>query len=314
MQSTSLQIYPSLLCLLFFNTISAFPASMPRIIDSHLHIWATSSESTSFPYAPDQIPPSALQNLASADCLLKHMEAAGVDGALIVQPINHKYDHSYVADAIKKHPTKFKGMMLHDPSLSAEMAVSRLEQLVLQGFVGVRFNPYLWADGASMSSESGLSVYKRCGELNLPVGIMCFKGLDLHYEDIVQLIQKSPDTVCILDHLGFCALTEKGNKQFEQLLSLAQYPNVLVKISALFRNTDSLDSFPYNKLKTHRFDPLMERFGATRLLMGTDFPYVIETEGGYKGAVETVKSWLGEGEERDAVMGGTAERVFGEWI
>lgn len=287
---------------------------MPRIIDSHLHIWATSSESSFFPYAPDQAPPSSLQDVASADCLLQQMEAVGIDGALIVQPINHKYDHSYVAQAIKRHPTKFKGMMLHDPSLSAEMAVNRLEELVLQGFVGVRFNPYLWADGAAMSSESGISVYKRCGELNLPVGIMCFKGLDLHYEDILQLIRHSPDTVCILDHLGFCALTEKGDKQFEQLLSLAQYPNVLVKISALFRNTDNLDSFPYNKLKTRRFDPLMERFGATRLMMGTDFPFVTEVEGGYSGAVETVKSWIEDEEERDAVMGGTAERAFRKWI
>lgn len=27
---------------------------------------------------------------------LQRMEEAGVDGALIVQPINHKFDHSYV--------------------------------------------------------------------------------------------------------------------------------------------------------------------------------------------------------------------------
>jgi predicted TIM-barrel fold metal-dependent hydrolase len=58
----------------------------------------------------------------------------------------------------------------------------------------------------------------------------------------------------------------------------------------------------------------MERFGATRLMMGTDFPFVTETEGGYRGAVETVKSWIGDEEERNAVMGGTAERVFGKWI
>ena len=72
------------------------------------------------------------------------MEKSGVDGASIVQPINHKYDHSYVADIIEKHPTKLKGMLLHDPSLTATEAVTHFEYLSLQGFCGVRFNPYLW--------------------------------------------------------------------------------------------------------------------------------------------------------------------------
>lgn len=250
------------------------------------------------------------------------MEEAGVDGALIVQPINHKYDHSYVSHAVRRHPSKFKGMMLHDPSLSKEMAVNRLEELVLAGFVGVRFNPYLWEDAddndatSIMSgSEAGSAVYKRCGELNIPVGIMCFKGLDLHYDDIVQLIQSSPETVCILDHIGFCALNTKGDAQFEQLLSLAQYENVFIKLSALFRNAGDDSKFPYDEIKTERFVPLLRRYGADRLMMGTDFPFVLETEGGYRGAVETVGSWLEEGSaERDAIMGGTAERVFGKWV
>ena len=247
------------------------------------------------------------------------MEQAGVDGALIVQPINHQYDHTYVSHAIKEYPHKFKGMMLHDPSLSVELAVNRLEELVLQGFVGVRYNPYLWTEDVRMSScRAGLAVYKRCGELGIPVGIMCFKGLDLHYGDIIALLQSSPNTVCILDHMGFCALDTKGDEQFEQLLSLAKYDNVYVKISALFRNVGDNGSsdvkFPYDAIKTKRFVPLLKHYGADRLMMGTVFPFVLETEGGYRGAVETVKSWTEEGAERDAVMGGTAERLFGKWV
>eukprot|EP01083_Nonionella_stella_P246192 855048_1 len=244
------------------------------------------------------------------------MNDAGVDGALIVQPINHKFDHSYVANAMKKYPDKFKGMLLHDPSLSPESAVERLEELVLSGFVGVRFNPYLWPnDKKSMSEDSGcgLAVYKRCGELKVPVGVMTFKGLGLHMDDISSLIDKSPETILILDHLGFCALNDDGDAAFRQLLSLAKYSNVHVKVSALFRNVGDRDSFPYNKVKSERFDPLMEAFGAERLMVGSDFPFVLETEQAYKGAINTVKSWIPEGIDRDAVMGGTAERLFGSW-
>ena len=115
------------------------------IIDSHLHVWADSNEAAKkYPYEEGQEPPESLSDVASVAELCKQMENAGVDGALIVQPINHKFDHSYVSAAMKSYPDKFKGMLLHDPSLSPDMAVTRLEELALQGFVGVRFNPYLW--------------------------------------------------------------------------------------------------------------------------------------------------------------------------
>ncbi|KAL3808514.1 hypothetical protein ACHAXA_008335 [Cyclostephanos tholiformis] len=284
------------------------------VIDSHLHVWATADESSSlFPY--DKAPPPLLQDLASPEALLERMEDAGVDGALIVQPINHKFDHSYVTHAIQRYPHKFKGMLLHDPSLAANFAVERVEQLVLSGYAGVRFNPYLWPDGSLMSEESGsgLAVYKRCGEMNVPVGVMCFKGLGLHFDDILALIAKSPNTVLILDHIGFCALDDDGDRTFDQLLSLAAYENVVVKVSALFRNTGEVDSYPYDGIKQRRFIPLMREFGPRRLMMGTDFPYVIETEGSYKGAVEIVRSWVPEGDDRDAIMGGNAQRLFGSW-
>lgn len=285
-----------------------------KTIDSHLHVWADASEAESFPY--DQPPPESVQNVATPEALLEQMKNAEVDGALIVQPINHKYDHSYVTNAIKKYPQQFKGMLLHDPSLPPEMAVKRLEELVLSGYVGVRFNPYLWNEGEKMSTDGGggIAVYKRCAELKCPVGIMCFKGLELHFDDILALIEKSPDTQLVLDHLGFCALNEKGDESFKQLLSLSKYKNVSIKISALFRNTGEDDSFPYDGIKTNRFEPLMESFGPDRLLLGSDFPYVLETEGGYAGAISTVRKWCNDNDaDADLVLGGTAERLFGKW-
>jgi len=248
------------------------------------------------------------------------MASSKVDGALIVQPINHLFDHRYVADAIQSHPGKLKGMMLHDPSLTARDAVGRLEELALRGFVGVRFNPYLWpaATGGGMcvmskEGEGGLAVYKRCGELNFPVGVMCFKGLDLHYDDIVNLLEASPTTTLILDHLGFTALDAETDDNFTKLLSLAKYQKVVVKLSALFRVAGANDPYPYERVRTERFVPLLRAFGKDRIMFGTDFPFITEQEGDYDGAVALVTKWAGDEETRDAVMGGTAERLFGLW-
>lgn len=294
------------------------PVKPLKVIDSHLHVWASSTESVKFPYSEGQQPPEMLREQASYSSLLDQMQIANVDGALIVQPINHKYDHSYVADAIKKYPTKFKGMLLHDPSLSATEAVTSLEDLTLQGFCGVRFNPYLWSEGDKMSEigGSGLAVYKRCGELKQPVGVMCFKGLDLHYDDILKLIDSSPDTTLVVDHFGFTDIySEKGDENFKRLLSLANYnDNVVVKISALFRVAGD-DTYPYNDLKKKRFLPLLENFGADRLMFGTDFPFVLE-EDGYQKTVDLVKKWCAStnnANDATMIMSGTAERIFGFW-
>jgi len=310
-----------------------------RIIDSHLHVWADSSQSVhDYPYA-QQPPPDSLRDAASTDQLLAQMADAGVEGALIVQPINHQYDHSYVLhEALQQHPTKFKGMLLHNPQLSAQDAVAQLEDLALQGFVGVRFNPYLWpklaakADDGNgdntddnkpalqwqpMSEGAGLAVYKRCAELHMPVGIMCFQGLDLHYDDILQLLEQSPDTTLILDHFAFASVQETARAQanFEKLLSLARYPAVNVKISALFR-LDDADTNTFDAVRRQRFEPLLKAFGAQRLLYGSDFPYLLDQTIGYRGAAQLVaSSWMKNHskEDRAQVMAGTAERLFGPW-
>jgi predicted TIM-barrel fold metal-dependent hydrolase len=293
--------------------------SSTKIIDSHLHVWANIAESsTGFPFADGQDPPDSLKDVASTASLLDQMKVSGVDGTLIVQPINHKFDHSYVIKAIEKYPKKFKGMLLHNPALSPEDAVSELENLALKGFVGVRFNPYLWPklpEGGwtpmSTNGGAGEAVYQRCAELHMPVGVMCFQGLQLHYDDIVQLLRSSPQTTMILDHFGFTALSPEGDQAFQQLLQLAKYPQVVVKISALFRLQDQS---PYERVREERFEPLLEAFGADRLMFGTDFPFVLEQEPErYSGTVQLVSSWIHDESSRAAVMGGTAERVFGPW-
>jgi predicted TIM-barrel fold metal-dependent hydrolase len=281
-----------------------------RVIDSHLHVWANSDEASRFPYIQD--PPENLANRASTAALLEQMEQHGVDGALIVQPINHKYDHSYVIQAIKAHPDRFKGMLLHNPTLSEEAAIANLEELATQGFVGVRFNPYLWPklgekNWAPMSQGAGLAVYKRCAELKIPVGVMCFQGLPLHFEDILELLKASPDTTLIFDHFGFTSVDDPA--AFNQLLQLAKYKNVYVKISALFRLNDP---FPYERVQKERFQPLVEAFGADRLMYGSDFPFVLEQTQGYA-TVDLVSSWVSDEKDRRAIMGGTAEKVFGLW-
>lgn len=51
-----------------------------------------------------------------AEVLLDAMKEASVSGALIIQPGNHLYDHSYVTSVLKAYPDKFVGMLLANPT------------------------------------------------------------------------------------------------------------------------------------------------------------------------------------------------------
>ena len=86
--------------------------ALSMTVDSHLHCW-----SSKFPYAEGKAPPATLgDEVASAEALLKMMDAQGVAQALIVQPINYLYDHTYVASVVAKYPTRFRGMLLANPT------------------------------------------------------------------------------------------------------------------------------------------------------------------------------------------------------
>jgi predicted TIM-barrel fold metal-dependent hydrolase len=291
-----------------FSRVAALSSvrSLPyKIVDSHLHIW------------DDTIPAPSPANTAA---LLEQMQQAHVDGALIVQPIHYLYNHSYVHHALIEYPHRFKGMMLFDPTITEEAtAIQRLEELIALGFVGVRFNPYLWPEEGDsyqrrMSQGVSLAIYRKCAQLRIPVGIMCFRGLSLHYDDIRQLLAQSPETILILDHFAFTALKNHDSPAWEQLLQLAEHPAVHVKISALFRLTDDL-SMKFTQVYEQRFLPLLKAYGAERLLYGSDFPYVmdLDPESAYTTQCSLVASWCPDDSSRSAIMGGNAERLFGSW-
>lgn len=281
----------------------------PKVIDSHLHVWASPVEAAEkYPYFPGQEPTLP----GHAGFLLQCMEEAGVDGALIVQPINHKFDHSYLTSVLKEYPSKFAGCCLANPAENG-CGIKDLENLVLEdGYCAVRFNPYLWPPGQKMTNDIGKALFSRAGELGVPVGFMCMKGLNLHIEEIKTLCSEFPSTVVLLDHMAFCKppINEGERQNFSNLLDLSKFPQVYIKFSALFRL--SRTSYPYDDL-SKSLSQVVSSYGANRVMWGSDFPFVVP-ECGYKEAKEAV-SKLAEQislsyPEMESIMGNTVQHIF----
>ena len=299
-----------------------------KVIDSAVHVWSNGQP----PYPWAVAPPEELTSAATYERLAASAQASGVAGALIVQPANHMFDHAYVTAALKAHPTFFRGMGLANPTLPPAEAVAALEALHAAGFVGVRFNAGAFEGG--LTSDVGRALYKRAGELGMPVGVMCFKGLGPFVPALTALCEAHPETTLVVDHLGFFRQPAIGGQlggaaandddAWAGLLGLARYPQVHVKVSALFRASG--EAPPHLDLQP-RLAALLRAYGKERLMWGSDFPFVLP--GGfplpdgvdatpaamtYSEAARVLDSWsLPELDDaaRDALMGGNAARLFG---
>ena len=80
------------------------------IVDAHVHVW--SDDTDRYPYDDGHEP----KNEGGTELLRREMATAGVDRAVIVQPIYHGYDHRYVLEtALDRYPDQFAGVALVDP-------------------------------------------------------------------------------------------------------------------------------------------------------------------------------------------------------
>ena len=76
-----------------------------RRIDAHLHVWAPKDQASKYPFAGSLAGSSAKNEPpmpGHASILLDEMAKAKVDKAVIIQPGNHLYDHSYVNSVLKE--------------------------------------------------------------------------------------------------------------------------------------------------------------------------------------------------------------------
>ena len=271
-----------------------------RIIDPHLHVWGLGE--SDFPFAEGRNPTARADDAFLIDC----MDAAGVTGALIIQPIVYEFDHRYVTRALRNEPARFKGMCLIDPKHADP--VGELSRWRDEGYIAVRFNPGLFPRDRDMASDLGHRLFAAAGELGMPVGFLVSPG---HFEVIDALCDSSPNTVAVIDHFGHCRPSAGDDPDFDALLGLSRHANLHVKLSEFPRASHG--EWPYADLHPWT-PPLLDAYGADRLMWATDFPFIVEQCGYTEGVTLFTEHAPGiDAETMQQLMAGTAEAVFGAW-
>ena len=228
------------------------------IVDSQIHIWK--AESPDFPWIPGVKP--QLPEPFTYERALKLMDEAGVHRAVIV-PAGLSWSNSYALEAAKRHPDRFAvmGRMRLDDPKNAELLPNWKKQ---PGMLGVRqtINSPKLVEQA-MAADWFWSGAEKAG---LPV--MFFASGQVAAFD--KIAARHPGLTLIIDHLGLNgAIAKKGQsaEAIGQVVALAKYPNVSVKMSNL--PGSSLEPYPFPDLTPH-LQRVFEAYGPQRCYWGTD--------------------------------------------
>ena len=269
------------------------------IIDAHLH--AVSPRTSRYPLRQVDLPGNSWVKTApaSAEDLIAEMDAAGVAKGVLVQPVGaYGTDNSYVADAGAAHPDRLATVCVIDMTAS-----DRLTQLRYwtqeRGIGGVRLFSVPTPKVPWLDDPATFEIWEACQEWGVKVSV-CLLPEEL--PRLRQVLARFPDTPVALDHCGFADFTDGPPWHAAQpLWELAEHQNLYLKVTTnvldaagesatrkqhgqhgtednLSQKKEAKQSADREhtslKAQQHLMATLANRFGATRLMWGSDYPQV----------------------------------------
>ncbi|MGC1272138.1 MAG: amidohydrolase family protein [Planctomycetaceae bacterium] len=274
-------------------------ANVP-IVDSHVHCFAGPANDR-FPYHADA--PYEPAEAAPPEQLLRLMDDADVDFAVIVHPEPYQDDHRYLEHCLDVGRGRLKGTCLFFADQAN--ATRRLAELVerrTDDIVALRVHAYAPERLPPLGKPELRELWKMAANLGL--------AIQLHFEPryappLEPLIREFRDTTVLVDHLG--RPFQGTPAEHAAILRWGDHSNVVMKLSSL----------PVRENYPHR-DPasvvrqLLEAFGSDRLVYGGGFGADATAES-YRAARERVAAHLPGLSQEDIakVLGGNATWLFG---
>ena len=225
---------------------------------------------------------------------LAHLDSAGLQYGVLVQPSFLGTDNSYMLDVLLAHADRLRGVAVVDVACPDD----ELERLALAGVVGIRLNLVgvpvpdlggtLWQSLLIRVARRGwhVEIHRRAEDLPL----------------IIPHILKAGCNV-VVDHFGRPDSTAGAEDPgFFYLLSLATEGRVWVKLSALYRTWKPADA----SAKSHSIklaELLLQSYGSQRLLWGSDWPHTEHrhlTE--YAQSRQCLDTWVPQLEDRKRIL------------
>jgi predicted TIM-barrel fold metal-dependent hydrolase len=263
-----------------------------KVVDAHLHCFAGKGDAR-FPYHPDG--PYKPEAPATPEHLLKIMDGAGVDHAIVVHPEPYQDDHRYLEHCLELGKGRLKGTALFFAGRHAGLAeLAKRVPLVaarIHAYAPDRLPPFralgpLW----KAALDSGLAV-------------------QIHFEpryagQFEPYLDEFKAGTVIVDHLG--RPLQGTPEEHERVIRWGERPNVVMKLSAYAPETQ----YPHRNIA-----PIVKRladaYGADRMIFGGGFgpDATSESYGAEREKARKLIAHLSEADQAK-VLGGTAARLF----
>lgn len=272
----------------------------PLVLDAQAHVWEASRQDR--PWAPGLKP--HLPEPFGGEALLRQMDEAGVDKAVLIPPMLARFSNDYALEVAATRPDRFKVIGRFDPR--APDALRRLTTWRDQpNMLGIRM---VFQDGAQAFAigDPNLDWFWPAAErAELPVMLRIVSDFDV----LSQIARRHPRLPLVVDHLGLPNGTAPAVVSgLDKVLALANHANVFVKASAV--PLYSAEPYPHRDL-----DPYLRRvlsaFGADRVMWGSDLTAQLKEGLSYRDCVrQFAEGTFLSAEEKEKVLGLTATRVL----
>lgn len=272
------------------------------VIDAHLHV--VSADLDRYPQQPGGFGRDWWTGrVVDVEQIARDLDATGVDRGVIVQAVGpYRNDNTYARAAVAGDASRFALVAAidaggRDPGAELAAVVDAGPVAAVRVFAAA-------GDATWLDDERGRAIWEVTSRTGTPLVAALFPD---HLDALAALVEDQPDVTVALDHLAFPDLT--GGPPYANagpLLALAEVPPVHLKVTTISLTSAPAGAGGARALVEH----LVERFGGDRLAWGSDHPQSYELS--YPEMVSLVKDACAglDPAARDAVLGGTASRLW----
>jgi predicted TIM-barrel fold metal-dependent hydrolase len=257
------------------------------IVDAQVHIWRHHK-----PTNPNHRQVADF----TADDLLKEMDEADVNAALIHPPGWDPNSNELAVEAAGQHPSRLA--ILGNFPLDRPESRSLIDGWKRRpGVLGLRFT-FLQPHQRTWPTDGTIDwLWPAAERAGIPVALLAGNFLST----VAQVAARHPRLKLIIDHLGRAGGTKDDAAwaNLSEMLALAKYPNVAIKATGA--PSYSSEPYPYRNIHGH-LRQIYDAFGPERMFWGTD---ITRMPCSWRQCVTMFTEelpWL-SGRDRDLVMG-----------
>jgi L-fuconolactonase len=276
------------------------------VIDSHHHFWWRSRHIYTW---PDQVSDRLARDFTPDD-LRPELHRCGIKGTVLVQVLHQVGGETEECLDLSNQVEFVRGVVGWLPLADPDATARALERLRSRGkLVGVRHLISNEPDPRWLLQDGVIESQKLLAAAGLAFDAIPVNAAQ--FESVLELAERLPELKIVINHLGRPPLPERGWEPWAtQVARAAEHRNVCIKLSV---GLDIIMRWRWSTDELRRYsDHVLDLFTSNRVMAASNWPVIL------LGATYA-QTWQGISDlvaalpvdERHAIMGGTAERIYG---